>query len=545
MIDWVSIVRASRRRFSYRGRPGQRREKRRRKLMPQYYDDDACCICCFAGAPDKECEKASYGVAADPPTDIVTVPPISVASLEEFSAMPSDDVPHSTANGEHAKPPAVPGVPATTSPNQLNGDDEWVYEEVSLRRTQGLGFSIAGGHDNPHVGDDPSIYITKLIPGGPAASDGRLRVGDIIARVNGVSVVNVTHEQAVDALKRAGTNVHLPFAYEVVYTAGSTGSVPVADALSRLPLSCPGPSEDDSGEDVVALVYAEAAAGEAVLTEEKVRMESKTDPVLQQLRDVIARGWPDSAKRCTPEVKPCFAVRHELQVRTDDVILRGPDRVIVPSALRAEYLSAAHRAHDVDGVVRTKQLLRSLSWWPGMDRDVAALVGACDRCQASDKVLSQAVRKTPLQPVPYPDKPWSQLGLDVVGPLPGAPAHARFAVGDVVRVKIPGHIRKDDRKFSEPLKVTRQVAAGTFELENGTSDAEADGRHVDADYGTDPARCGSIADWPPVVAVGGGPARLLGGERRRFGVTPEVGAADGSRAAALGPRSASLRAGPL
>ena len=56
MIDWVSIVRASRRRFSYRGRPGQRREKRRRKLMPQYYDDDACCICCFAGAPDKECE---------------------------------------------------------------------------------------------------------------------------------------------------------------------------------------------------------------------------------------------------------------------------------------------------------------------------------------------------------------------------------------------------------------------------------------------------------------------------------------------------------
>ena len=56
MIDWVSIVRASRRRFSYRGRPGQRREKRRRKLTPQYYDDDACCICCFAAAPDKECE---------------------------------------------------------------------------------------------------------------------------------------------------------------------------------------------------------------------------------------------------------------------------------------------------------------------------------------------------------------------------------------------------------------------------------------------------------------------------------------------------------
>lgn len=39
----------------------------------------------------------------------------------------------------------------------------------------GLGFSIAGGTDNPHVGDDPSIFITKIIPGGAAAQDGRLR----------------------------------------------------------------------------------------------------------------------------------------------------------------------------------------------------------------------------------------------------------------------------------------------------------------------------------------------------------------------------------
>lgn len=39
----------------------------------------------------------------------------------------------------------------------------------------GLGFSIAGGIDNPHIGDDPGIFITKIIPGGAAAEDGRLR----------------------------------------------------------------------------------------------------------------------------------------------------------------------------------------------------------------------------------------------------------------------------------------------------------------------------------------------------------------------------------
>lgn len=49
-----------------------------------------------------------------------------------------------------------------------------IFTFVFLQGGAGLGFSIAGGTDNPHVGDDPSIYITKLIQGGAAAADGRL-----------------------------------------------------------------------------------------------------------------------------------------------------------------------------------------------------------------------------------------------------------------------------------------------------------------------------------------------------------------------------------
>lgn len=45
-------------------------------------------------------------------------------------------------------------------------EEEFVYEEIVLERgSSGLGFSIAGGTDNPHVDNDPSIFITKLIPG--------------------------------------------------------------------------------------------------------------------------------------------------------------------------------------------------------------------------------------------------------------------------------------------------------------------------------------------------------------------------------------------
>ena len=70
-------------------------------------------------------------------------------------------------------------------------------------------FLIAGGIDNPHIGTDTSIYITKLIPGGAAANDKRLRVNDIITKVNDISVVNVSHAVSVEALKRAGNRVVL------------------------------------------------------------------------------------------------------------------------------------------------------------------------------------------------------------------------------------------------------------------------------------------------------------------------------------------------
>uniref|UniRef100_A0A8L0DUH7 Disks large homolog 4 n=1 Tax=Oncorhynchus mykiss TaxID=8022 RepID=A0A8L0DUH7_ONCMY len=93
----------------------------------------------------------------------------------------------------------------------MNGSEgEVEYEEMTLERgNSGLGFSIAGGTDNPHVGDDPSIFITKIIPGGAAAQDGRLRVNDSVILVNDVDVREVTHSLAVEALKEAGPVVRL------------------------------------------------------------------------------------------------------------------------------------------------------------------------------------------------------------------------------------------------------------------------------------------------------------------------------------------------
>ncbi|XP_037605406.1 disks large homolog 2 isoform X23 [Sebastes umbrosus] len=116
-----------------------------------------------------------------------------------------------TANYMASPAPIIVNTDTLDSVPYVNGTEiEYEFEEITLERgNSGLGFSIAGGTDNPHIGDDPGIFITKIIPGGAAAEDGRLRVNDCILRVNDADVSEVCHSKAVEALKVAGSIVRL------------------------------------------------------------------------------------------------------------------------------------------------------------------------------------------------------------------------------------------------------------------------------------------------------------------------------------------------
>uniref|UniRef100_A0A8C7INQ7 Discs, large homolog 2 (Drosophila) n=1 Tax=Oncorhynchus kisutch TaxID=8019 RepID=A0A8C7INQ7_ONCKI len=121
-------------------------------------------------------------------------------------------VSHSHISPLKASPaPIIVNTDTLESVPYVNGTEiEYEFEEITLERgNSGLGFSIAGGTDNPHVGDDPGIFITKIISGGAAAEDGRLRVNDCILRVNDADVSEVSHSKAVEALKVAGSIVSL------------------------------------------------------------------------------------------------------------------------------------------------------------------------------------------------------------------------------------------------------------------------------------------------------------------------------------------------
>ncbi|KAJ3599979.1 hypothetical protein NHX12_033931, partial [Muraenolepis orangiensis] len=86
---------------------------------------------------------------------------------------------------------------------------ERVVELKLVKGPKGLGFSIAGGVGNQHVPGDNSIYVTKVIEGGAAHKDGRLQIGDKLMAVNTSCLEEVTHEEAVAALKSTSDVVYL------------------------------------------------------------------------------------------------------------------------------------------------------------------------------------------------------------------------------------------------------------------------------------------------------------------------------------------------
>lgn len=76
--------------------------------------------------------------------------------------------------------------------------------KVSKQEVGGLGISIKGGKENKMP-----ILISKIFKGLAADQTQALYVGDAILSVNGTNLRDATHDEAVQALKRAGKEVAL------------------------------------------------------------------------------------------------------------------------------------------------------------------------------------------------------------------------------------------------------------------------------------------------------------------------------------------------
>ena len=88
--------------------------------------------------------------------------------------------------------------------NMLELDDQFYAVELQ-RGARGFGFSIRGGREFHSM----PLFVLRIAVDGPAAADGRLRVGDQIVEINGVNTRNMTHGEAIELIKSGGAVVRL------------------------------------------------------------------------------------------------------------------------------------------------------------------------------------------------------------------------------------------------------------------------------------------------------------------------------------------------
>ena len=136
----------------------------------------------------------------------------------------------------------------------------------------------------------------------------------------------------------------------------------------------------------------------------QIQRETDQDSELQAVLEWLQKG---KGLACP---KPYKSVEHELCVY-DGMLLRG-NRLIIPATLRGRVLQLAHEGHQ--GVVRTKQRLRTKVWWPGMDKQAEQLIRSCHACQA----VSPGNPPDPVVSSELPLGPWEDVSLDLCGPFP-------------------------------------------------------------------------------------------------------------------------------
>ncbi|XP_026353737.2 inaD-like protein isoform X3 [Ursus arctos] len=114
---------------------------------------------------------------------------------------------------------------------------------IELEKDQnGLGLSLAGNKDRSRM----SIFVVGINPEGPAATDGRMRIGDELLEINNQILYGRSHQNASAIIKTAPSKVKL------VFIRNEDAVSQMAVAPFPVPSSSPSSLEDQSGTEPVS-----------------------------------------------------------------------------------------------------------------------------------------------------------------------------------------------------------------------------------------------------------------------------------------------------
>ena len=106
--------------------------------------------------------------------------------------------------------------------------------------------------------------------------------------------------------------------------------------------------------------------------------------------------------------------------------------MIEDASRRARILESVHHSNHFR-VNRTLDLVASKYYWPGLTKDVKQCVSdvyRSDHATHARGTITSCMQKASgsLKPISVPTKLWSQVGMDLIGPLPALPRGNQYIV---------------------------------------------------------------------------------------------------------------------
>ena len=203
--------------------------------------------------------------------------------------------------------------------------------------------------------------------------------------------------------------------FELEYRPGSQNS---ADYLSRHARPATAQEEEaaEETEEYVRLVMERSRPRPMSLLD--IENATKRDDCLQLAAQAILSGdWKElsnpsqqRSEEARERLRKLHSVKDELAVSPEGCIMRGP-RLIIPEELTQQAIDLAHSSHQ--GIVKTKNRLRSKVWFPRLDEKVEQTIKSCNACQVTGPPDPPA----PVITEPGPKDPWQCASADF-GSLP-------------------------------------------------------------------------------------------------------------------------------
>ena len=148
-----------------------------------------------------------------------------------------------------------------------------------------------------------------------------------------------------------------------------------ADALSRLPVGEDNnfDREEEQADVNIVCNVRELSCQLNPVKPKLIAQETAKDPVLSKVQRYIVEGWPNTLSNEMKQFK-----KLEDSLVTDSGCLFYGSRLIIPGKLRSKVLDLLHLGHF--GMLRMKQLARSVVYWPHIDDDIEELARICFSC---------------------------------------------------------------------------------------------------------------------------------------------------------------------